>query len=92
MDREYISVGRQTRLKNHLSALRRDNFRHDGVDTADTSAIVFKRILNISRQVPVSHCGDDPGIEFRRGPVIGHTWAKELFSRFASAGISFQQL
>lgn len=90
--KEYNSVVRQTRIKNHLSGLRIERFVKDDVNTAAALVVVCKRILTMSRQVPESHRGDPHKIEFLCNAVVGHQWAKEPLSRIATAGLSFQQL
>lgn len=91
MEREYNSVVKQTRVKYQFCALRLDNYKKNSADTIGALEMFSERILNLSRQVPVSHRGEAQKIEFLRGAVIGHLWAKELLSRVVTAGISFQQ-
>lgn len=92
IDKEYNSVVRQTRVKNHLSSLRLATYITSEVDTAAALAIVYKRILSMSRQVPPSHRGDAHKIEFLRAAVIGNDWATEPLSRIATNNLSFQSL
>lgn len=92
LEKEYNSVVRQTRVKNHLNGLRLTQFINNDTDTAGALAKVYKRILTMSRQVPITHRGDAHKIEFLRTAVVGHRWAKEPLSRVATAGLTFQQL
>lgn len=54
LKKEYNSVVRQTRVKSHLSGLRVERFVENDVDTATALAVVYKRILTMSRQLPES--------------------------------------
>lgn len=92
LEKEYNSVVRQTRVKNHLNGLRLSQFINDETDVASALAKVYRRILTMSRQVPMTHRGDAHKIEFMRRAVVGYSWAKEPLSRVATAGLKFQQL
>lgn len=52
IDKEYNSVVRQTRVKNHLASLRVDHLIDANTDAAAALAKVYKRILSMCRQVP----------------------------------------
>lgn len=78
VNKEYNSVGRQKRVKNHLALLSVD-LVDANTDAAVALAKVYKRILSMSRQVSLSHGGDAHTIEFLCGAVIGFNWAKNHF-------------
>lgn len=92
LEKEYNSIVRQTRVKNHLNSLRLTQFITADTDTASALAKVYKRILNMSRQVPLTHRGDAHKIEFLRTAVVGQSWARVPLSRVATEGLTFQQL
>lgn len=71
LKKEYNSVERQTRAKNYLGLLRLEEFKSAITDTAAALAIVYKRILSFSRQVPVLHRGDAHRIESLRAAITG---------------------
>lgn len=92
LEKKYNFVVGQAQIKIHLSSLRVERFVKNDVNAAAALAIVYKRILTISRQVPESYRSDPHRIEFLRNAVVSHQWAKELLIRKETAGISFQQL
>lgn len=79
-------------MENHLNAIQLDYYKISSVDNADALAIVYKQILNLSKQVSVSYRGDAHKIEFLSEAVFGHPWPKEPLSHIATAGIPFPQI
>lgn len=63
---------RQTGVKNQLNGLRLSQLINSETDTTVALEKVYKRIINMSHQVPVNHCGDDHKIEFLLAGVMGH--------------------
>ena len=61
-------------------------------DEGEALAKVYKIIIKLSPQVPISQRGNAHRIEFLRNAVVGYVWATEPLSRIASQGLSFQQL
>lgn len=49
-------------------------------------------MLQLSRQVLLSHRGDAHRVGFLRRAVIGYSWSHEPLSRVATHGLTFQQL
>lgn len=92
VDKEYNSIVRQTRVKNYLNGLRVSNLMDVRTDPAAALSKVYKGILKMSHQVPVSHRGDAHRVEFLRRAVIGQTWARETLLRVATNELSFQEL
>lgn len=92
IDREYNSPVRQARVKNYLNSLRVSDYVAKGTEISMALTKVYRQILQMSRQVPISHQGDAHRIEFLRGAVIGYTWSHEPLSRVATQGLTFQQL
>lgn len=62
------------------------------VDTAAALAIVDRRMLNMSRQVPPLHRRDAHKIEFHCTAVIGNDWETEPLSRISTCNRSLQAL
>lgn len=92
IDQEYNSIVRQTRVKNYLNNLRVSDFEANGDEISVALMKVYKAILKLSRQVPVSHRGDAHRIEFLRRSVVGYNWSHEPLSRVATHNLSFQQV
>lgn len=92
IDEEYNSIVRQNRVKNYLNSLRITDFISSTTDEAAALSKVYKAILKLSRQVPLSHRGDAHRIEFLRRAVLGQDWARDPLSRIATNSLSFQAL
>lgn len=92
IDQEYNSPVRQTRMKNFYDSIRVSEFVNQGVEISLALAKVYKLILQLSRQVPVSHRGDAHRIDFFCRSVIGFGWSHEPLSRIATNNLSFQKV
>ena len=53
---------------------------------------MYKTIIELSPQVPVSHRGNAHMIQFLGNAVVEYEWAAEPLSTIASQGLPFQQL
>ena len=92
INREYNSPVRQSRVKDVLSQLRLCNKLGENQDEGEALAKVYKTIIKLSPQVPISHRGNAHRIEFLRNAVVGYEWATEPLSRIGSQELLFQEL
>lgn len=92
ISREYNSPVRQSRVKNYLQSLRLNSLRAKGTEISEALASIYKTILRLSPQCPMSHPGDAHKIEFLRAAVVACEWAREPLSRAASHQLTYQQL
>lgn len=86
-----ILPGSKSSIGNYLNSIRDGEIVTKGLEMSAALANVYKRILKLSRQVPVSHCRDTHRIEFLQHSIIGYSWSQEPLS-IAMHKLSFQPL
>lgn len=74
IEEEYNSPVRQTQVKNCLNCMRVSDFLTEKADDSMDQARVYKLILKIVRQVPISERVDAHLIETRKSSEIGADW------------------
>lgn len=80
------------REKNHLKTLHLSNYIMFENTVPTALSTMYKRILSLSRQVPLSHRDDAYRIEFLRSAVIEYEWSKETLSQISTNNLTFQEL
>lgn len=88
----YNSPVRKNRVMKLLINLIVRNFVSEKEDRSKALEKVYRLILKLSRQVPLSHRGDAHRTEFLRKAVIGYGWSREQLSSIATNGLTFQNL
>ena len=68
---KYKSAVRNYRVKNVLSRLRTCKKLEENQDECEALAKVYKTIIKLYPQVPVSQCGNAHMIEFLRKTIVG---------------------
>ena len=92
IEEEYISVVRQTRVKNCISNLRLTSFTSDGTEESAALAKVYKITIQFSRQCQSLRQRDAHKVEFLQNAVVGFLWSYKLLRRVATHRLTFQQL
>lgn len=59
---------------------------------SEALAKLYRSVIKLLRQAPISHQRDAHKVEFLRNAVVGTPWSIEPFSRVATHQLTFQQL